>query len=74
MGFVRGCWGLLMPDKGVGTAGVAAELFSSFLYYVIFWVGLRREPLRGERFPIIWLGPGVGLVGGLGFLGAVGVC
>jgi hypothetical protein len=62
LGFVRGCWGLLMPDKGVGTAGVAAELFSSFLYYVIFWVGLRREPLRGERFPIIWLGPGAGLV------------
>jgi hypothetical protein len=29
-GFLRGCWGLLMPDKGGGTAGAAAELFSSF--------------------------------------------
>ena len=25
------------------------------------WVGLRREPLRGERFPVVLLGPGAGL-------------
>ena len=29
-GFFRGCWGLLMPDNGGCTAGVAADLFSSF--------------------------------------------
>jgi hypothetical protein len=33
LGFVRGRWGLLMPDKGVGTASVAAELFSSFFLF-----------------------------------------
>ena len=26
----------------------------------LFRVGLRSEPLRGERFPIILLGPGAG--------------
>ena len=42
LGFVRGCCGLLMPDKGVGTAGVAAELFSSFLYYVKIYIYIIR--------------------------------
>jgi hypothetical protein len=50
-GFFRGCWGLLMPDNGGCTASAAADLFSSFK---------RREPLRGERVHIAWLGPGAG--------------
>jgi streptomycin 6-kinase len=40
-----------MPDNGGCTAGAAADLFSSFK---------RREPLRGERVHIAWLGPGAG--------------
>jgi hypothetical protein len=32
----------------------------------VWLVGLKREPLRGERVHIIWLGPGAGWLGWIG--------